>query len=386
VAFLPADRDFLVLLEPGSFYQLHVEADHTPLWNAAAALTAVQERYGRFSQIVSVGPLAARLNQLLLAKPLPDCGGDPDIDLLILIDRRVDLLSALLPEISLDAAMWCAFPSHYGEGSYSTKVHPEPMSLPLTQDSDIFRTIRAWNLRQYIDGQKAVEDLPPPNSVPDLTLRLSLVAFTWVNGWTELLLPKHMIGLLVRILTRRREGVFEHAMNYALLTNDWLTVLTMLCCHGACGGIFTKEQISSLTYELQAEFSSCSPDDMIDDEADGMNAPTAITELGRIGLISREKMVPCLDLIEEQDQTAPDGDIGAAMTDADPRSPLHGFVRPSILLVHKIIHNDGKWLDRFSRNAGAYKIEGRIQPSHKSIRRALVFFVGGVTVTELNHL
>jgi hypothetical protein len=166
----------------------------------------------------------------------------------------------------------------------------------------------------------------------------------------------------------RESNAFKIAMDNVLIQNDWLTSLRLLCLLCACGNPLSSAELSSVQNEIRAEFA----------EVKDTEIEAALADLERLRLLSTTKMVPSIELFPVEDRRVP---MDEGLRDQP--------VRPSTVLTQKIVLNDRQWINKFNGRAGEFRINERGElgsDDMKPMRRALVFFVGGVTVTELNYL
>ncbi|KAJ7654150.1 Sec1-like protein [Mycena rosella] len=107
--FIPIADDVVSLENDNAFKELWVDGDETVIYNSAQALLTLQKLYGLFPRIVGKGDHAARL-ATLLTKHLPSDSSTPDtllaqsekIDSLIILDRRVDMITPLLTQLTYE--------------------------------------------------------------------------------------------------------------------------------------------------------------------------------------------------------------------------------------------------------------------------------------------
>ncbi|KAJ7103057.1 Sec1-like protein [Mycena belliarum] len=107
--FIPIADDVVSLENDNAFKELWVDGDETVIYDSAQALHSLQKLYGSFPRIVGKGDHAARL-ATLLTKHLPSDSSTPDalqaesekIDSLIVLDRRVDMITPLLTQLTYE--------------------------------------------------------------------------------------------------------------------------------------------------------------------------------------------------------------------------------------------------------------------------------------------
>jgi hypothetical protein len=392
ISFMPADIDFWILLQPNSFYRMNVDCDRTELVNAVSGLNDLQDIYGRIPHMVSVGPLAHELKRLLEVRPAGDADKVPLIDLLVLFDRRVDLVSPLLGEHSFEAGLWDCQPFHFGRVQFEDEAEDMKVN-PLTEADEVYRTTRMWCVSKFNEMSKAEDESE--------VVRTDCVSELRKESWGRL--RSHRVvfeSLLCReteSMTRSTQAILSGnrnssahavAMNHALIYNDWVTALRLLGLHSVCGNALSEPELVSIENELRAEFESVNPVEIDRDLATGFDIPGAIENMKKSGLLMTKKVESLFTVIQERRFSA--GNCPERQSLTEDNGPLQGFVRPSVFLTHKIVTGDGEWIQEFNRKVKVFEV-----PQGQSMQRiegnaakrtgtVMVFFVGGVTVTEVN--
>ncbi|KAL0951737.1 hypothetical protein HGRIS_008409 [Hohenbuehelia grisea] len=105
--FIPLADDVISLECDNAFKEIWVDGDETVIYDSAQALITLQKLYGAFPRIIGKGDHAARLAAMLDRQsphantPPPDASS-PQIDSLILLDRRVDMVTPLLTQLTYE--------------------------------------------------------------------------------------------------------------------------------------------------------------------------------------------------------------------------------------------------------------------------------------------
>ncbi|KAJ7794101.1 Sec1-like protein [Mycena olivaceomarginata] len=107
--FIPIADDVISLENDNAFKEIWVDGDETVIYDSAQALLTLEKMYGLFPRIVGKGDSAARL-ATLLTRHLPSDFTTPDtlleqseqIDSLIVLDRRVDMITPLLTQLTYE--------------------------------------------------------------------------------------------------------------------------------------------------------------------------------------------------------------------------------------------------------------------------------------------
>ncbi|KAK7063771.1 Sec1-like protein [Favolaschia claudopus] len=107
--FIPIAEDVISLENESAFKEIWVDGDETMIYDSAQALLTLEKLHGLFPRIVGKGDHAARL-ATLLTRHLPSDSSTPDtlltqsekMDSLIIIDRRVDMITPLLTQLTYE--------------------------------------------------------------------------------------------------------------------------------------------------------------------------------------------------------------------------------------------------------------------------------------------
>ncbi|TEB38635.1 ATP binding protein [Coprinellus micaceus] len=107
--FIPLAEDVISLENEFAFRELWVDGDETVLFDSAQGLLSLQKLVGPFPQIVGKGDYAKRLSSLLVRQnktptsaaeaPLSSAA---NVDSLIILDRKVDLITPLLTQLTYE--------------------------------------------------------------------------------------------------------------------------------------------------------------------------------------------------------------------------------------------------------------------------------------------
>ncbi|KAG6846047.1 hypothetical protein H0H87_006411 [Tephrocybe sp. NHM501043] len=109
--FIPLADDVVSLEYESAFKDLWVDGDETSIYDSAQALNTLQKLYGLFPRVVGKGDAAARLATLLTREtPKSSNSSPPDtlltpsekIDSLIVLDRRVDMITPFLTQLTYE--------------------------------------------------------------------------------------------------------------------------------------------------------------------------------------------------------------------------------------------------------------------------------------------
>ncbi|KAI9057769.1 Sec1-like protein [Trametes sanguinea] len=111
--FIPLAEDVISLERESAFKEIWVDGDETVIYDSMQALTTIEKLHGLFPRIVGKGDYAARLAKLLTrnTSSTPSSSSAQDthlgspsetIDSLIILDRRVDMISPLLTQLTYE--------------------------------------------------------------------------------------------------------------------------------------------------------------------------------------------------------------------------------------------------------------------------------------------
>ncbi|KAI0360967.1 Sec1-like protein [Trametes cingulata] len=110
--FIPLAEDVISLENENAFKDIWVDGDETIVYDSMQALLTLEKLHGLFPRILGQGDYAARLAHLLSRNAQPSLAGAPPdnllntpsetIDSLIVLDRRVDMISPLLTQLTYE--------------------------------------------------------------------------------------------------------------------------------------------------------------------------------------------------------------------------------------------------------------------------------------------
>ncbi|KAJ7757485.1 Sec1-like protein [Mycena metata] len=140
--FIPIADDVISLENENAFKEIWVDGDETVIYDSAQALLTLEKLYGLFPRIVGKGDQAARLANLLTRHYLPSDSTTPDtlltqsekIDSLIVLDRRVDMITPLLTQLTYEGLIdeLVGIKNSHVELPVSLLTPPAPMGVAST--------------------------------------------------------------------------------------------------------------------------------------------------------------------------------------------------------------------------------------------------------------
>ncbi|KAH8817722.1 ATP binding protein [Flagelloscypha sp. PMI_526] len=138
--FIPLADDVLSLERSSAFKELYVDGDESIIYDSAQSLCTFQKLYGYFPRIIGKGDYAAKLANLLMrVAPRTASQSTPNtllappgqIDSLIILDRKVDMITPLLTQMTYEGLIdeiLCIKHSHVDlpASLVSSSQNPEP--------------------------------------------------------------------------------------------------------------------------------------------------------------------------------------------------------------------------------------------------------------------
>lgn len=398
--FLPMGDDFFLLPSINSFYKISILSDYEDIYNSAKALFSIENVFGNIPHIMCAGINALRVQQVLSqfhSTPSKVQIEIPQIDSLIIIDRCVDLVTPLTTELSIEGIINAAFDIQY------SKVNPniENINSPviLKEHDEVFRTIRMMSFNRMINYTKKFQELIEEKAreikqdgamlhrqgnfgkkyeeamhlVEDLTIKLENFFKISNEGLRKL---KQKTPAFEEIYTKEFQLIqdFQTSVdlpeNLVLLYNDWANALRLICLQSVCG--FKKMGYNDTT-KIMSE---------IINEFGLEKAREGLLNLDKIRFLSNAEfdvsLAECLyklDIFGPVDKdNNPTDSCGTA---------FGGYVPPSVRFVQKFTNGEiDQLVQDFSEKIKIAEFGKSIEREHGDQRRIIVFFVGGLTLTE----
>lgn len=395
--FLSLDEDFFVLPCHRTFYQVEVENDFNDLYSAARALAKIQSVFGTIPQVLTLGSSSGRVRQLMngiLDQARLSKTSLPQIDTLVLIDRKADLVTPFSTQMPFESFVDELFGIDYGIVSYGGK------QIVFSDKTPFFKEILSLSINDfgnYIDT--AIDEIKQANSrrteMKNLTgqefkkayLRMQQIsseeyqnnlkmAFDICNDIIKGEKERH--PALNVLLTRELELMMNQRQlvdiieKYAMLMGDWETALRLICLQSAAGKTFKKNVIEAIEKEVFAEF--------------GVEACESLITLEKLRLLSTEEYVNFAQLTKQLslfESTDAEGD-NELLKVCCKSVPL------SVRIVQRAATNDwtGKWSKAFEDKGMQVEKHGEAprNTNDDEVRYIMVFFVGGVTLSEVLYI
>ena len=390
--FLPIEDYCFLMPSYRTFLQLHVDHDYSEIYNCGRALAKIQTIFGRIPQIFTLGPNAERVKNVMnemneTANTLRTA--TPQIDTLIIIDRIADMVTPLLTQTTLEGVVDNIYGVEYGicvppEGTVAEKsilftdknyIMSKTRTLPMSMAADLMTkmckeidsTIKSMNTAT---GASKNEILAKAGNNLDKQIgfqkQLNLLNAANISTSKKYPATKDIV-VKEFMLIKGDYSIVPLAENLITLFNDWQSALRLLCLQSVAGLTHSKKTVSLIQKELCSQF--------------GLQIQPMLVALDRLRLVSTNPFfLKWSSLVKELD-LFPQGEDPA-------KEPLDGYVPPSIRVVQNAVN--GRWAKvqkAYDENIIAMSASG--QPSEHIAgekTRILVFFVGGVTVTEIGIL
>jgi hypothetical protein len=383
---LPVECDFFLMPFRDSFRRYFIDADFDGLYCAALALAKIERYFGRIPQVFTVGEAAHSVADLLAQYDATECAF-PQLDMLIIFDRSVDLVTPVTSQVNIEGILSTVFGKHFG--AVQQRGHNP---LILTESDEAFRATRMLSWQRFRafardvgtvldDAATALKTRTAQELLEGKEKTFRMIQFG--RNLTQLVqaandaveqrkakwpsydsIVECEFGLL-----DKPKSVEQFVENQIVIFNDWRTGLRLLALQGACG--VPASSCRGIQAEVVAEF--------------GTAAQEALLDLERVGYLAEDRGVAfpvkkCLDklvLIAERDKDAePTEAIGTC---------FGGFVPPSLRIVKGIVD----CLATLKKVAQKIGIKEKGEPMKREkgeVRKVLVFFLGGVTATEVGTL
>ncbi|CAO1441626.1 unnamed protein product [Diamesa serratosioi] len=125
----PFDSDLVSMEYVNAYKELYIEGDLTCLHQSAAAICTLQKLYGKIPKIMGKGKYAQKVCELAKTMTLNETTGNianekGSIDQLIIIDRSIDIMSALATQLTYEGLI----DEHYGINNTTVNFPAEKFS------------------------------------------------------------------------------------------------------------------------------------------------------------------------------------------------------------------------------------------------------------------
>lgn len=148
----PFDSDVVSMEYNNAYKELYIEGDLTSLHQSAVALCTLQKLYGKIPKISGKGKFAEKVKELTKTMILNENVGGHDrgsIDQLIILDRSIDVLSALATQLTYEGLI----DEFYGINNTTVNFPAEKFASP-TDDVNFSRVAPSTEKKQVMLNSK----------------------------------------------------------------------------------------------------------------------------------------------------------------------------------------------------------------------------------------
>lgn len=398
--FLPTGDDFFLLPSINSFYKINILSDFEDIYNSARALFRIESVFGNIPHIMSIGTNAVRVQQVLNQLNSTTTKAQMEIsqiDSLIIIDRCVDLITPLTTELSIEGIINAAYNIQYSKVTPNIEKINSPVIL--SEFNEVFRTTRmmSWSrminyknlLQEKIEEKKREleqnsglfnrqgifhEKYNEAMYLVDVLKKKSVDLYIIANESLRKL--KKETPAFEEIFTKEfqviesKKSAFDLAENLVLLYNDWANALRLICLESICGWKkISSNDVEKIQNEIINEFGIA-------------KSREGILNLDKARFISTSErnitLASCLYKLgiwgPVDEQKNPTDACGTA---------LGGYVPPSVRFVQKLTDGEiDQLVQDFSDKILINEFGKKTEREPGDPRRIIVFFVGGITLTE----
>lgn len=391
--FVACDTDFFLMPCINTFYQTVIENDFTDLYSAARSLAKLQTVFGTIPLVYTAGKNAERVRDLMkgiMSQVGASSTTAPQIDTLIIIDRQADLVTPLLFTDSVEGLIDEYYGINYGICTLPKEVAPSDQGKSIfiaNEENEVFAESRfkcPGTYHSFVKAKSAeiqqVQELLRDN-------QSGIQAFAEnVRKAKRLAEQKPMLELNVNMLddiigkrkkanppflfTMNKEcdliesqsSVLDIAENYITIFDDWFTALRLIFLESQVSVNHSKSCVQKIQKEICAEF--------------GIAAQEVFITLEKLRLLSSTQYPGWKDILKTLNVYELDDPLGET---------YNGCIVPmSVRLVQKATQNDWTSFSKPFEERGVPLATSGEPVSHtEDTRRVLVFFVGGVTMSEV---
>ena len=411
--FLPVDIDFFLLPCYKSFFQINAENDFNDLYASARALVKIQSVFGAIPNVLTVGKSAERVRSLMKSMMsqtgTSSSSQTSQIDSLIIFDRAVDVVTPLCSQSTFEGLADEIFGVNFGITFFDESGKSENSVLAFTENISIVAEMRGENIdhvspklddrikeyKKYFDRDKndmlhvSNEEfkkrfiyMKQLNDEKQFFVTLQNLAEKLIHKAqnTPLYIPSRdaEFDLLVNKIS-----VYPLAEHFIQLVNNWKEAIRLLTLESALG---VKVKYDNFIQEMIDQY--------------GEKAIQTIKTLSRLNLVLEtnkpQKKFDANKLqmkFENNKLRKKWSKINSALNlvnSDDNISCMCDRVVPLIVrLAEKSAKGDwpGNWGEHFTSAEIPLNVDGQpLSPTQGKVRRQLIFFVGGVTLSEVAYI
>lgn len=387
--FLPIDNDFFLMPCVNSFHHIAIENDFNDLYSSARCLAKIQMVFGQIPQVFTLGTSAERVRDLMngiLNQTVSSTSSIPQIDSLIIIDRSADLITPLMTSFCQESLFDEFFGINYGileapsfgdrpaerivlntydEIYQKTRFLPitkagEKMKERLTELKQILAVLQGKQYEQsefkdtFLKMNKGIQSQPRIHLLLDLAN--AVIRDCSTNPLFTVMIQKEL-----DLIQSTKSNITEFAENYVTIFNDWKNALRLLFLESLAGVSRPKGSVAKIQKEIVSEF--------------GLKAHEVFITLEKLKLLSSTTYQGWSSISKALEVVKLDkmGQI------------CDNFVPPTVRAVQRATNGDwpGNWGRYFEERKVPVSVVGEpAKPIEGEVRRVLVFFVGGVALSE----
>eukprot|EP00850_Spirogloea_muscicola_P018861 SM000177S03194 [mRNA] locus=s177:293522:299055:+ [translate_table: standard] len=416
------DEDVLSLEYEGGYKECQLDGDRSSLFYIARALMRLQGVFGTIPHVMGKGRAAAQLADLLKRMQREQQGGmpliAPEIDLLILLDRQVDLVTPMCTQLTYEGLIDEVLQIN----NCSIEVDPVVMGgqagakrvkIPLTSNDKLFQELRNLNfglvgqiLRQKAASMKqdyaevttsnqSVSDLKDfvkkLNSLPEMTRHTNLAQHLGSLTFQEPSFRGRLSIEQTLVEGHNYDAAFEFVEELIARQSPLLIVLRMACLLSLTNGGLPKKQYDFLRREILHSY--------------GFEHLGTLDNLEKAGLLKKQDVRGSWAIVRKG--------LKLVIDDLDDLRPqdiaytFSGYAPISIRLVQQALRPDGwraidevmralpgpsfdrKQLSEAEKNTRDSETkrpdsEGDVRDTRRKL--VMVVFLGGVTFAEIAAL
>lgn len=394
---LPIDNDFFLLPCYNSYLNMSIYYNYDDIYNSAHALKEIENVFGEIPQVFCLGELAERVYSTLQQMRNHDSKhkslGVSQVTSMIIIDRNADLITPVTSQVSIEGIIDQIFGIDYGHCQFVQPNDKEMVILDFMESFDVLRAVRTLSSDKGREKMRTIEEtlMNIKKALEQKDKNIKEFSDLYMKG-SKILSNYSKLQLLFKCfleaLTQRnkkyptiystinaefnvlRDNVklMDYAENLVLLMNDWKTALRLIALESASGISHSSKLVKRIQSEIVAEF--------------GFDAQESIMNLEKTKYLSTKPVkMPkkgCLDSLNLFSEEFNGEPIEVAAT------ALGGFVPPSVRIVQKITNGEWPTIYKAFQEKCFMSVNGDPPKQlENDVNRVIVFFVGGVTLTEV---
>lgn len=394
--FFPVDEDYFLLPCYHSFYQINVENDYNDIYASARALTKIQTVFGEIPYIVTIGQNAINTKTLmegLLKKSGSLSTQYPLIDSIFLFDRSCDMVTPLTSQMTFEGILDEYIGVNFG--ICETEADECKMFI-FSEKTNIVSEVRGHLLNEVIqpltDLNKEIKKVKDPENlkqirslqreefkkycfhlkelsgVEPILCQLLYLANTYLGQKMQAPLSRSLLNYEY-VLLSEGQSITQVAESFIQLFNDWKTALRLIILQL----IVNHKEVNTQVFNQS----------LIDEFGD--KARKLISTFENLDLLKADQKP------NQQWKTFRDLLCLTTPKDKNDNDELLNMCDKLIPLMVRILQfitsNDQQILSKLHDSGLPITITGQLPPPvPEKPRKILIFFIGGVTISEVNFI